>query len=83
MKGLDLMSNNPHRCVIDADNNYVEFVLLIDNEDGSKTPYCYEMKPGETLIEATPPSGLIDPKWDSENSQWLGEIDTNPHFEML
>lgn len=59
------MSNNPHRCVIDRDGYYVEFVLLIEQPDGSAAPYAYELKPGEMLVEASPPSDMIRPRWTS------------------
>jgi len=57
------MIGNPHRCVIDRDSCYVEFVLLVEQEDGSTAPHAYTLKPGETLIEASPPSNMIAPHW--------------------
>ena len=60
------MIGNPHRCVIDRDSCYVEFVLLVEQEDGSTAPHAYTLKPGETLIEASPPSDMIAAHWTGD-----------------
>lgn len=57
------MPNNPHRCVIDRDGYYVTFVLLVEQDDGSTAPYSYSLKSGESLIETSPPSNMITPRW--------------------
>ena len=60
------MSDNPHRCVIDCDGYYVNFVLLVEQADGEAVPYSYEMQPGESLIEATSPTNMIRPRWTGD-----------------
>lgn len=76
-----------HCCVIDVSNFYKTLVLVISRtkqgEDGSVTAEAevqyYAMLPGETLIEAAPPSmrkhagtaGFIKPKWDAESNGWI------------
>ena len=73
------MYNNPHRCVIDANNHYVEFVLTY--EDGSIE--SYELKEGETLIEAPPPLPLESgerPRWTG--TEWTPQPEPVP-FEDI
>jgi len=53
-----------HYCVIDADGNYVEFVLTVDG-----TVYGYQLEDGETLLDAAPPENMVKPQWDGE--QWV------------
>jgi len=57
------MTGNPHRCVVNRDSYYKTFVLLISKEDGTAVPYAYDLEPGETLIEAPPPSNMVAPRW--------------------
>ena len=57
------MNGNPHRCVVDCDGYYKTFVLLINKGDGTADPYAYDLEPGEKLIEASPPSEMIAPRW--------------------
>lgn len=57
------MTDNPHRCVIDAAGNYLTFVLLVEQSDGSTAPYAYALQPGESLIEAPLPSNILKPQW--------------------
>jgi|GEM_PF-5980329 len=59
------MINNPHRCVVDSNGIYVTFVLLMEQPDGSKAPYSYSLKSGESLLDASPPSNMITPRWIS------------------
>jgi len=60
-----MADKNPHRCVIDHDGYYKTFVLLINKGDGTAIPYAYDLEPGEKLIEASPPSNMIAPRWIS------------------
>lgn len=62
------MLDNSYRCVIDADGYYVTLVLLIEQPDGSTALYAYTLGSGETLIDASPPSNLIKPRWTG--SEW-------------
>lgn len=69
---------NPYRCVINRDNYYVEFVLLIEQPNGSSAPDDYELKHGETLIEAPYPLNMIAPRWNGaewEETATLEEIE--------
>lgn len=58
-----MADRNPHRCVIDRNGYYVTFVLLVEQANGDAAPYAYTLKEGEALIEASPPSNMITPRW--------------------
>lgn len=72
-----------HSCVIDAQNLYKTFVLvlLVESEEGQqeeKIQY-YTLQDGEQLVDTAPPvmrpyagaTGLISPKWDAGTSAWV------------
>lgn len=72
-----------HSCVIDAQNLYKTFVLvlLVENQEHQqeeKVQY-YELQEGEQLIDTAPPNmrpyagavGFVSPKWDSDTSAWM------------
>ena len=80
------MIKNPHRCVIDDAGNYVEFVLLTEQQGGNMTPYGYTLKEGETLIEAAPPSDMIKPRWAGGNWEEMAtpeEVEANKPLEPM
>lgn len=59
-----------HCCVIDAEQNFKEFVLVVEG-----VIQHYVLQEGESIIDAPfPPSDLAHPKWQGE--KWL-EIDVN------
>ena len=65
-----IMQKHEYRCVIGSDGNYIEFVLMTKKGDGSVSPYAYEMKPGESLIEALPPPAeIVKPHYNG--SAWV------------
>lgn len=55
---------------------YVDFVIVEEYSDGSESPYMYELKQGESLVEANPPTmkvnadsvGFIKPLWNG--TEW-------------
>ena len=63
-----------HFSVIDADDKYITYVLVLND----KVQY-YTLSDGERLIDANPPVwkqqigdvGFIDPVWDSNTSAWV------------
>lgn len=82
---------NKLACIIDKNNFYVDFVAV--NEKGGIL--FYELKPGESLVNADPPSVacetdgkkvllcdemMLKPKWSKTKKQWL-ESATAPEVE--
>ncbi|WP_290879605.1 hypothetical protein [Anaerotruncus sp.] len=80
MKGVDHM-NYRHCCVVDAQNAYKMFVLVLNEPDETgqlqeKAQY-YTLSEGERLIDTAPPvmrphagaDGFIKPVW--EGSEWM------------
>ena len=72
-----------HSCVIDAQNLYKTFVLvlLVEHEEGQqeeKIQY-YTLQDGEQLVDTVPPVmrpyagavGLITPRWDMDAAAWV------------
>lgn len=72
-----------HSCVIDAQNLYKTFVLVLlaENEEGQqeeKIQY-YTLQDGEQLVDTAPPvmrpyagaAGFISPKWDADAAAWI------------
>ena len=80
MKGDDHV-NHAHYCVIDAQNAYKMFVLVLLEQDGTgmqkEVIQYYTLSEGERLIDAAPPvmrpyigaDGFIKPVW--EGSKWM------------
>ena len=72
-----------HSCVVDAQNLYRTFVLvlLVENEEGQQEEQIqyYALQEGEQLVDTAPPTvrphagaaGLVSPKWDSDASAWV------------
>ena len=72
-----------HSCVIDVQNLYKTFVLvlLVENEEGQQEEQIqhYTMQEGEQLVDTAPPSlrpyagaaGLVSPQWDTDTSAWV------------
>ena len=72
-----------HSCVIDAQNLYKTFVLvlLVENEEHQQEEQIqyYTLQKGEQLLDAAPPvmrpyagaEGFVSPKWDTETSAWI------------
>lgn len=72
-----------HSCVIDAQNLYKTFVLvlLVENEEHQQEEQIqyYELLEGEMLVDTAPPVmrpyagavGLVRPKWDADTAQWV------------
>ena len=71
-----------HSCVIDAQNLYKTFVLvlLVESEEGQqeeKIQY-YTLQDGEQLVDTAPPVmrpyagavGFVSPKWDADTGEW-------------
>ena len=72
-----------HSCVIDAQNLYKTFVLVLlaENEDGQpaeKIQY-YTLLDGDQLVDTAPPVmrpyagavGFVSPKWDADTGEWI------------
>ena len=71
-----------HSCVVDAQNLYRTFVLvlLVENEEGQQEEQIqyYALQEGERLVEAGPPTarpyagaaGLVSPVWDDGAGAW-------------
>ena len=67
-----------HSCVIDAQNLYKTFVLVLLDEDSEQIQYC-TLQDGEQLVDTAPPimrpyagaDGFISPKWDTDASAWI------------
>ena len=59
-----------YSCVVDADHLYKTFVLvyLEPGEGGEirETISGYELTEGERLLEVSPPSNLVKPRWNGE-----------------
>lgn len=57
-----------HCCVVDADGNYKDFVLVLlaPTEDGDikEEIQYYALKDGDTLVDALPPTSTVKPRWD-------------------
>lgn len=72
-----------HSCVIDAQNLYKTFVLvlLVENEEGQQEEQIqhYTIQEGQQLVDTAPPAlrphagaaGLVTPKWDTNTSSWV------------
>ena len=72
-----------HSCVIDAQNLYKTFVLVlfIENEEHQQEEQVqyYELLEGESLVDTAPPVmrpyagavGLITPRWDTDTAAWV------------
>lgn len=72
-----------HSCVIDAQNLYKTFVLvlLVANEEHQQEEQIqyYELLEGEMLVDTAPPvmrpytgaDGFVAPKWDKATSAWV------------
>ena len=72
-----------HSCVIDAQNFYKTFVLvlLVENEEGQQEEIIqyYTLQDGEQLVDTAPPvmrpyagaAGFISPKWDADAAAWV------------
>ena len=70
-------------CVVDADGNYVEFVMVTITRDelgALYTVHYYELGDGERLVDSqtAPPmrphtgaDGLVRPRWDGGTSAWV------------
>lgn len=70
-------------CVVDADGNYVEFVIVTityDELGALYTVHYYELKDGERLVDSqTAPAmrphagapGLVRSRWDDETAAWV------------
>lgn len=72
-----------HSCVIDAQNLYKTFVLVLlaENEEGQqeeKIQY-YTLQDGEQLVDTAPPVmrpyagavGFVSPRWDTDTAAWV------------
>lgn len=72
-----------HSCVIDAQNLYKTFVLVLlaENEEGQqeeKIQY-YTLQDGEKLVDTAPPvmrpyagaTGFVSPRWDTDTAAWI------------
>ena len=68
-------------CVVDADGNYAEFVMVTITHDelgALYTVHYYDIVEGEQLIDAVPPirrpyagaDGFIRPRWDFDAKVW-------------
>ena len=57
-----------HRCVVDRDGFYISFVLVHVNDDGEAID-SYELKEGESLIDAPAPGGMAKPRWTG--AEWI------------
>lgn len=77
-----------YMCVIDENNNYVDFVLMLpenpqeENADliNWKLQY-YKLKDGQKLVESLPPNDLLNPVWNGEN--FSGELIIQPETTEL
>ena len=70
---------NCYRNVVDQNGVFVTTVLMCDNYGKPLNhPYCYDLKPGEQLIESPPPSpALVKARWSGngwEESATAAEI---------
>lgn len=61
-----------YSCVVDADNLYKTFVIVYlepepgENGEVRETVSGYELAEGERLLEVSPPSNLVKPRWNGE-----------------
>lgn len=76
--------NYKHCCVVDTENNYRTYVLVLlgrDPETGGPVEdvQIYTLQAGERLVDAAPPilrehvgaEGYIRPRWDADTSAWI------------
>ena len=82
-----------HSCVIDAQNFYKTFVLvlLVENEEGQQEEIIqyYTLQDGEQLVDTAPPvmrpyagaAGFISPKWDADAAAWVEAAPKAPEPE--
>ena len=67
MKGR-LNLDYKYSCVVDVDNLYKTFVLVYlepgENGEVRETISGYELAEGERLLEVSPPSNLVKPRWN-------------------
>ena len=75
--------NYKHCCVVDIDDAYITFVLvLLEEGEGGETVenvQSYKLKDGERLIDAKPPimrpyagaAGYIYQRWDDDTDAWI------------
>ncbi len=67
-----------HSCVIDAEQKYKTFVLVLLDEDSEQIQY-YSLQDGEQLVDTVPPvmrpyagaAGFVSPKWDADTGEWI------------
>jgi len=71
-----------HSCVVDKENKYVEFVLILTDESGVDHIQYYTLKEGEFLVETQPPTMFVKPRWDSKTKAWW-EAATGEEIEAL
>lgn len=65
------------RCVIDENNNYVEYVHVIGEDNSKPIIEYYELKDNESLLDAPPPQirthnlsgGFLKPQWNGK--EWI------------
>ena len=57
-----------HCCVIDKDKYYVTYVLVTypESSPDNITVNTYIMQEGESLIDMSPPAGMLKPRWVGE-----------------
>lgn len=72
-----------HCCVIDSENKYKTFVLVVTtiDDEGNKVDevQCYALLSGESLVDTLPPTerihagvdGFICPAWDFDSTAWV------------
>lgn len=87
--------NYRHACVIDTKGYYKDFVQIRSeqNEDGEMEDRIYEyvLKPGESLLEVSPPGSFVRARWNgtaweegatpAEIEQWERENPAPPEPE--
>ena len=71
-----------HSCVVDAEQKYKTFVLVLLEENQEheveEAVQYYNLLDGEQLIDTAPPTmrpyagttGFVSPKWDADTSAW-------------
>lgn len=72
-----------HSCVIDAQNLYKTFVLVLlveseEDQQEEKIQY-YTLQDGEQLVDTAPPvmrpyagaDGFVSPRWDTDTAAWV------------
>lgn len=76
--------NYKHCCVIDSENSYVTFVLVVEDEIQN-----YTLGVGERLIITAPPDGHIKPVWngkawaESATAEEIANADTRTVAEVM